>query len=128
VTFNVFDDNDGIVDDQPDREHNCQQGEEIEGEPEELHQKQCANERNWNRDNRDKNRSKRSEEEEDYDHHDEQMVDQRFYDFVNGIVDVGGGVVGHLGGYCAWGVLLCFIQVHSHSLDYIERGFLWEDP
>src|SRR2546430_9779572 len=123
MTFNIFDDNDGIVDDQPDREHNRQQGEEIEGEPEELHQKQCANERNWNRDNRDKNRSERAEEEEDYHHHDEQSVDQRFYDFVNGIIDVGGGVVGHLGGHAPGGVLLDLIPFHPHSLGDIDPAF-----
>ena len=100
VALDVFDDDDRVVHDQSDRKHDREQREQVEREAEDLHQKQRADERNRNRDDRHDDRAERAEEQKDHDHHDEQRVDQRLHDFVDGVVDVSGGVVGHLGLSC----------------------------
>ncbi len=57
VPLDVFDDDDGVVDDQPDREHDREQRQQVEGEAEHLHQEERADERNRNRDDRDNERN-----------------------------------------------------------------------
>ena len=69
-----------------------------------------------------------SEEQEDDDHHDEQCVDQSFYDFVNGVVDVGRRVVGHLGGHAARQFLFDLLQLGAHPLDDVDRVRIGQDP
>ena len=71
VALDVFDHNDRVIDHQSDRQHDREQGEEIEGEAEQLHQKQRADQRNRDRDYRHNHRSERAEEQKDYHHHDE---------------------------------------------------------
>ena len=74
------------------------------------------------------NGTERAEEQEDHDHHDEQRVDQRFYDFVNGVIDVGGGVVGHLGLHAGRQFLFDLLQFHANSLDHIDRVRVRQNP
>ena len=128
MALDVFDHDDGVVDDQPDRKHDREQREQVEREAEELHQEERADERNRNRDDRHDDRAERAEEQEDHDHHDEQRVDQSFYDFVDGVVDVGGGVVGHLGRHAGRQFLLDLLQLGAHALDDVDRVRIGQDP
>ena len=43
-----------------------------------------------------KHGAERTEEEKDHHHHDEKSVEQGLHDLVDGVIDVGGGVVGDL--------------------------------
>ena len=44
VTLNILDDDDRVVDDETDREHDREEGEQVDREPEHLHQEDGANE------------------------------------------------------------------------------------
>ena len=105
MSLDVFDHDDGVIDDQSDREHDREQREQVECETKHLHEKQRADQRNRNRHDRHDHRTNGAEEQKDHDHHDEQRVDQSFYDFVDRVVDVGGGVVGDLRRPCRSAIL-----------------------
>ena len=72
VALDVFDHDDGVVNDQSDRKHDRQQGQQVDGEARDQHQKDGADQRNRNRDDRDQNRTHRSKEKEDDDDDDNQ--------------------------------------------------------
>ena len=97
-------------------------------EAEHLHQKQRADQRNRNRDDRHDDRPERAEEQKDDDHHDEQRVDQRLYDFVNGVVDVSGGVVGHLRLHAGRQFLLDLLELDADALDHVDRVGVRQHP
>jgi len=73
VTLHVFDDHDGVVDDEADRENDGEQRQQVQREPEDLHQEDGADEGHRNRHHRHEHRPQRPEEEED-DHHDDEHV------------------------------------------------------
>ena len=102
MALNVFNDDNGVVDHQSDRQDDGKQGEQIERETEQLHQEERPNERDRNGNNRHNHRPKRSEEQKDHHHHDEQRIDQSFYHFVDGVVDVGRRIVSHLRRHSGW--------------------------
>jgi len=60
MSLDVFDYDDGIIDDQSDRKHDRQQRKQVQREAEHLHEKQCADKRNWNRDDRNEDRAERT--------------------------------------------------------------------
>ena len=95
VTFHVFHHHDGVVHHQANRQDNGEQGEQVDGKAEDLHQEDRADERERNGHHRDEYRAQRAQEQEDDHHHDEQGVAQGLEDLVDGGVDVCGGIVGH---------------------------------
>ena len=63
MALDVLDHDDGIVHDQTDREHDGEQGEKVDGEPEDLHEENGADQRNRDRHHRHEHGTERSEEE-----------------------------------------------------------------
>ena len=57
VPLDVLHHNDGVVDDQSDRQHDRQQGQQVDGETRYQHQKDCADKGNRNGDDRNQNGS-----------------------------------------------------------------------
>jgi len=47
---------------------------------------------------------------------------------VDGIVDVSGRVVGHLGVHAGGEFLLDLLQFHTHALDHVDRVCIWQNP
>ena len=55
-------------------------------------------------------------------------VDQRLNDFVNGVIDVGGGVVGHLGLHACRKILLDLFHLDANTLDHVHRIRVGQNP
>ena len=47
---------------------------------------------------------------------------------MDGIVDIGGGVVGHLGGHAGGEFLLDLVQFDAHAFDYVDRVCIRQNP
>ena len=97
MAFDVFNHHDRVVHDQSDRQHDRQQREQVEREPERLHQKDAADQRNRNGHDRHEHRPERTEEKKDDDHDDQQRIGERADHFVDGVADVFGSVVADAG-------------------------------
>ena len=52
LPVNIFDNDDRVIDDQADREHESEQRERVDGESEDRHHRERADDRHWNRDHR----------------------------------------------------------------------------
>src|SRR5205823_10048668 len=73
-------------------------------------------------------RAERSEEQEDHNHHDEQRIDQRFYDFVDRVVDVSCRVIRDLPGHASRQFLLNLLHFRANAFDYVHRVRIWQHP
>jgi hypothetical protein len=93
VSLDILDHNDGVVDDKADGEHNRQQGQQVDGESKQLHQRHGTNERDRNGHDRNQDRAERAEKHENHQHDDEQGLGERVFHFVDGILDIVGAVV-----------------------------------
>ena len=127
VALDVFDDNDRVVHDQSDRKHNGEQRKQIQREAEHLHQKERADQRYRNRDDGNDHGPKRSQEQKDDEHHDQQRVDERFYDFVNRVVDVSSCVISNFGLHTARQFFFDLLKLSAHSLNHIDRVRIWQN-
>src|SRR5205823_13258386 len=65
--------------------------------------------------------SQRAEEQKDHQHHDEQRVDQRLYDFVDGVADVSGRVVSNLSRQTRGQFALDLLHFRAHTLYHVNR-------
>ena len=128
MAFDVLDHDNGVVDHQTDREDDGEQGQQVEGEAEDLHEKERADEGDRDRDDRHDDGADRAEEEEDDDHDDEERVDQSLHDFVDGVVDVSGGVVGDLRLHPGGQFLLDLLQLGPDALDHIDEVGIRQNP
>src|SRR4051794_37797654 len=128
MSLHVFDNDDGVIDDKTDRENDREQSEQVEGEPKQLHQEQRTNERYGNGDNRHDDRSPRTEEKKDDDHHDQERVDESLDHLVDGIVDVSGGIVGHLPVHPARQIFFDFLEFSADALDHVDRVRIRQNP
>ena len=96
VAVDVFDDDDRIVDDEPDRQHHRQQGQQVEAEAHRRHQGAGADQRQRDRDDRDHHRAQAAEEQEDHDDDDGDRQGERELDLVDRGLDELGRIVGDL--------------------------------
>src|SRR5215813_6004298 len=71
VALDVLHHDDRIVDDDPDREHQSEQRQIIQRKAENPHEKECADQRHWNRNDGD-HRGAPTLQEQDHDQHDEE--------------------------------------------------------
>ena len=97
MALHVLHHHDGVVDHQTDREDDGQKGEQVDGEPEGLHQEDAADQRHRDRHHRHQDRAEGAEEEEDDDHDDQQRVAEGLEHLADGVGDVVGGVIGDAG-------------------------------
>ena len=127
MALDVFHHHDGIIDDETDRKHDREQGEQIHGEPEDLHEKDRADERDRNRDDWDDDGAPRAKEKVNHDHHNEERLQQRMEDVLDGGIDISRAVVGdatlHPGGQFA----LDLFHLGLHAFDDINRVCVWQD-
>ena len=120
VTLDVFDDDDGVVDHETDREHDGEQREEVHGKPENLHEENAADERHGNRQNRHQHRAHGAEEEEDHDNNDDERLNQRAGDLADGVADVFRGIVADACRQAAGQILLERVEFHADAFDHIN--------
>ncbi len=96
VAVDVFDDHDRVVDDEPDRQHHRQQGQQVEAEAQGRHQGPGADQRQRDRDDRDHHRAQAAEEQKDHDDDDADRHGQRELDLVDRGLDELRRIVGDL--------------------------------
>jgi hypothetical protein len=94
MALDVFDDNDGVVDDEAGGEGDAEQRERVDGETEDTDEGEGSDERNRNRDSGDEGRAPILQEEEDDKDDDDDGFDEGLDDFADGCADDGGGVEG----------------------------------
>jgi hypothetical protein len=128
VTRHVLHHHDGVVHHEADGEDDRQQGEEVDGEPEGLHQEDAADKRYRDRHHRDEHRAERAEEEEDDDHDDQQGVAQGLEHFANGAVDIFGGVVGHTRLQAGRQVVLDRRHFRANALEHVDGVGVGQGP
>ena len=88
LTLHVLDDDDRVVHDQPDRQHQPAQRQRIDREAEGRHQRKRGHQRDRDRDHRDDRRPEPLEEDEHDDHDQHERLDQRVLDLLDVLVDV----------------------------------------
>ena len=120
VSFDVFHHDDGVVNRQTNRQHDCQQRQKVEGEPEGLHQEDPADQGHRNGDHRHEYGTVGAEEEEDDDHDDEQRVGEGPHHLVNRVADVFGRVIGDADIDACGGVPFDRLHLLAHPLNDID--------
>ena len=96
MALDVLDHDNGVVHHDADRQHDGEQGQQVDGKPEDVHQGQRPDQGQGHRHDRDEHRPDRAHEQEDDDHHDQQRLEERAHDLVERVVDVLRGVIGDL--------------------------------
>ena len=128
MALDIFHHHDGVIDHQTDREHDREEGEEIEREPEDLHEKDPADERDRDRDYRHERGTQRAEKEKDHDHDDEEGFGQGLDDFVDCVVDVLGRVVGDLACHAGGQFVLDVLHLGPDPLHDVDRVRVRQHP
>ena len=121
VALDVLDHHDRVVDDEPDRQHDGQQRQQVDGEAGGQHQEDGADQRDRDGDHRDDDGAERAEEQEDDQDDDQQRLGQRPQHLVDGVLDVGGRVVGHADLHAGRQLGLDGRHLGPHALDHFER-------
>ena len=96
VPIDILDNDDRIVDDEPDREHECEQRQEVDRVTEEQHHEEGADQGQGHRDQRDRDCAEAAEEEKDHDADDQEREPQRLLDLLDRAADELGAVVDNL--------------------------------
>ena len=125
MALDIFHHDNGVIDHQTDREHDREQGKEIEGEPKRLHEKNAADERDRDRDHRHERGTKRAEKEENHDYDDEEGFGQGLDDLMNRIVDVLSGVVGDFARHSGRQVVLDVCHLGPDLFHDVDRVRVW---
>ncbi len=93
MPLHVLDDDDRVVHDETDGQHDAEKRQKVDREPGHQHQEDGADERNGDRDDRDEHRPEGAEEEEDDEDDDQERDRQGLQDLADRVLDVGGRVV-----------------------------------
>ena len=96
MALHVLHDDDRVIHHEADRQHDGEEGEEIDGEPEEGHDEGRPDQGNRDGDHRNDHRAERSEEQEDHEDDDGEGLGEGLEDLLDRVADVVGGVVGDL--------------------------------
>ena len=119
MTVDVLDDNDGIVDQEPDGEGQRQHRHVVEGEPENPDQGEGGDDRDRQGDRADQRRSDVSEEDEDGEDREERAQDQVLLHLRDGTADEGGLVDGDVQVH-PWGEGL--VDLYDLRLNRVDDG------
>ena len=125
VPLHIFDDHDGIVDHQAGGQRDAEQRKRVDGEAEDLDERERADERNRDRDGGDDGGAPIEQEQEDDHDDDGDGLGQRDQHFADGVADHGRGVEGD-GVFQARREAL--VQLFQHRLRlgvHVERSWRW---
>ena len=125
VPLDIFNDHDGIINDHADREHDCQQREQVHGKAEHLHHEHRADQRQGYGDQRYNDRAQRAQKKEDDDDYDDQGFTQRGEHFADGVFNVFGCVIRDAGRQPAGKIFLDFLHFLAHEADDVKRVGSW---
>ena len=93
--FDVFDDDDRVVDDDADREHHAEQGQLVDREADHPHAEEPAHQRDRNHQRRDQGHAEVLQEHQHHEEHEDDRLEQRLDHFLDRDLDEVGGVVRH---------------------------------
>ena len=99
MSVEVLDDDDRVVDDEPDGQNQRQQRQQVDGVTQHQHDEERADQRQRNGYDRDQHRARVAQEQEDDHRDDQQRLDQRLQYLLDGAVDEDRRVVGDLAAY-----------------------------
>ena len=99
MAVDVLDDDDGVVDDEADGEHEGQQRQQVERVAERQQREHHADQRQRDRHDGDERRAQAAEEQEDDDDDDQRCFEQRLLHLRDRGIDELGGIVGDVGGH-----------------------------
>ena len=88
-----LDDDDRVVDDDADRKDEREERDQVDRDPERLHEEERADERHWNRQDRDQGRAPVAQEDEDDERHQHEGLAQRVEDLLDGGIEEARDVV-----------------------------------
>ena len=121
MSIDVFDHDDGVIHDQSDGKYQRQQGQQIDRESERQHHRECADQRQRNRNQRDQDRTRRTEEREHDKGHDQQGFEQRVFDFGDRAVDELGSVVDDFAGDAVRQLRLHLRKGRTYAVNHVEQ-------
>ena len=93
VMLDRFDDHDGVIDHDADREHDAEERDVVDRESESRHRRESADERNRNRDERNDRRAPGLEKDEHDENDERDRFEERLLHFVDRLADRHGRVV-----------------------------------
>ena len=93
ISFDVFDHDDGVVDDDADRKHQPEQRKIVEGDPDRVENRESADEGHRDRNHRNDRGPPALEKQEDHAHNQKDRNEDRRDDFVDGFSDEDGRIV-----------------------------------
>ena len=120
-SLDVLDDDDRVVDDEPDREHEAEQRERVDREPERLHQREGSDQRDGHRDGGDQRGAKALEEHEDDEEDQQHGLDERREHLLHGFRDEERGVVDDRVLHAGREALRQALHLGAHGLRDVER-------
>ena len=94
MAVDVLDDDDRVVNDQPDAEHQGEQRQKVDRIAERQQRDHHPDQREWNGDDRDERRAQIAQEQENHDNDDRRRLNERLGDLIDGGANEGGRIVG----------------------------------
>src|SRR3984893_937882 len=119
--LDILDYDDGVVHDDADGEHDGQQRDRVGRIAHRLEHDEGADQADRNRQRRYQRRAQAAEEEKHYDHDENEGLDQCLLDFVNGVGDERGRIIGNSPGKIVGKVVLELAQAGTHRFDRSDR-------
>src|SRR5262249_28675384 len=121
MAIDVFHDDDRVVDHEPDREHEREQGQQIDGIAQRQHHHEGADQRQRDGDGRDQRGTHRAEEDKDDERDDNQRLDQARDHLVDRAVHEFRRVIDDLAGQALRQLRLDGGKDVAHALDDVEQ-------
>ena len=118
-SLDILDDDNRVVDDDADRQHDRQQRNRVGGVADRVQHNKGADQAHRHRQGRDQRRAQAAEEQVDHEHDKDKRFDQRLLHLVNGLGDKGGRVIGHPPSHVVGEALLQFVETVA---DRFEGG------
>ncbi len=93
ITLDILDDDDGVVDHDADGQNETKERQRVEGQSNELHDREAADERDGDRHDRNNRRAPRLKEEDDDQNDEQDRFAERALHLLDGLLDELGGVI-----------------------------------
>ena len=119
--FDVLDDDDRVVDDDADRQHQAEEREHVDREAQHQQADEGADHGDWHRQHRDQRRAPALQEEEDHQRHQEHRLGEGLHDLDDRLLDERRGVIGHRPLHARRKRLLQLVHPRLEELADIER-------
>ena len=128
VALDIFHHDDGVIDYDSHTEDDGQEGEQIDGEAKNLHEKNRSDEGNRYGHNRHQNGAQGTQEKKNDNHDDEQGFAERFHNLLDCVFDINGAVVGDASLEAGGKVFFDLLHLAADAFHDIQRVGIWQWP